>query len=97
MGMKPEYYPRGHGTGNPRRGTPLVDARPTPVTERPVAKFVPPVPSAPSAPPHSPGVTAARMTVTTDARAARLGVVWSEILAAPRAHRPWRPKHKQKQ
>jgi len=92
MGMKPEYYPRGYGTSRPRRVTPLVETRPTPVTKPPTAKMDTPLPSVPAAPPQSLAVTAARVTVTIDARAARLGVVWSEILATPRARRPWRPK-----
>ncbi len=92
MGMKPEYYPRGLGTSRPRRVTPPVETRPTPVIEPPDAKTDSPLPSVPAAPPQSLAVTAARVAVSTDVRAARLGVVWSEILATPRARRPWRPK-----
>ncbi|MBT9175879.1 MAG: hypothetical protein DDT20_00181 [Firmicutes bacterium] len=90
MGMKPEYFPRGYGQPRPRRVQPVlapqVEASPnTPLHQLEFSS----VPTSPSAPTLMLTSRSAVPVVAINREAARLGVIWSEILGAPRARRPW--------
>jgi len=89
MGMKPDYYPRAYGAPRPRRIQPAVAPAPMPVPTAPLAQpEVPPAPPA-AAPTAMPASRAVQPVVPVNREAARLGVIWSEILGAPRSRRPW--------
>ncbi|MBS3984310.1 MAG: hypothetical protein KGZ66_01740 [Selenomonadales bacterium] len=93
MGMKPEYYPRNYGPTRPRRTQPAVEQKREPIPAPPAWQPVAPVAQQMAASsPDMPPVRVARPAVAIDQQAARLGVVWAEILGAPRARRPWEAK-----
>ncbi len=89
MGMRPEYYPRSYGS-RPRRVQPTVAPQVGVVPLEPQVQIEPP--SVSTAPPAalSPLTSGSSKRIIAIGReAARLGVIWSEVLAAPRARRPW--------
>jgi hypothetical protein len=93
MGMKPEYYPRGYVIDRPRRTQPavgtkgetkgqVVAAPSAPPPPQPDVRFAPTTPAPPS---ETESLRPAPPALAIDRQAARLGVIWAEILGAPRA------------
>ncbi|MBT9156421.1 MAG: hypothetical protein DDT37_01406 [Firmicutes bacterium] len=90
MGMKPEYFPKGYGPTRPRRVQPALAPQAEASPNTPLYQLgLPFVPTAPSDPLLSPTSRSSPPVIAIDREAARLGVIWSEILGAPRARRPW--------
>ena len=90
MGMKPEYYPRGYGTDRSRRTQSAVGTKPPAVAASPVPqREVPPATATDAAPLETQPLRPTPPAFVIDRQTARLGVIWAEILGAPRARRPW--------